>query len=185
MCISICLPVCNGSISVFLLQRRVKDVISPIVFEASYSLGEHVIERGKEDKELPSLKPVLRWKKGQKIAQRNQVRFWLFYFPRLAALWSWTSNGSRCKKWLQSLELFVHSIILIVIDISASLRGSKELCWQGWAAKDKVTCLFQSTEQNWTEKDWMRERKKSPAPSSSSLSEGGSRERLHLAFLSG
>ncbi|MEE6465637.1 hypothetical protein FKM82_006625, partial [Ascaphus truei] len=53
--------------------RRVKDVISPIVFEASYSLGEHVI--GKEENELPALKPILRWKKGQKIAQRNQTFF--------------------------------------------------------------------------------------------------------------
>ena len=66
----------------FLLQKRVKDVISPIVFEAAYSLGGHVIERGKEDKELPALKPILRWKKGQKIAQRNQVRFGLCCFPR-------------------------------------------------------------------------------------------------------
>lgn len=71
-----------GEISVCLVQKRVKDVISPIVFEASYSLGEHVIERGREDKELSALKPVLRWKRGQKIAQRNQVRFGLCYFPR-------------------------------------------------------------------------------------------------------
>lgn len=78
--------VCEGNISVhFLLQKRVKDVISPIVFEAAYSLGEHVLERGKEDKELPPLKPVLRWKKGQKIAQRNQVRFGLCYCPRPVA----------------------------------------------------------------------------------------------------
>lgn len=76
------MPICLDKISLcFLLQKRVKDVISPIVFEAAYSLGEHVIERGKEDKELPALKPVLRWKKGQKIAQRNQVRFGC-YFPR-------------------------------------------------------------------------------------------------------
>lgn len=76
------MPICIGEISVcFLLQKRVKDVISPIVFEAAYSLGEHVIERGKEDKDLPALKPILRWKKGQKIAQRNQVRFGLRYFP--------------------------------------------------------------------------------------------------------
>ncbi|XP_041324104.1 integrin alpha-9-like, partial [Pyrgilauda ruficollis] len=57
------------------VKKRVKDVISPIVFEASYSLGEHAIERGKEDKELTTLKPILRWKKGQKIAQRNQTVF--------------------------------------------------------------------------------------------------------------
>ncbi|XP_068057345.1 integrin alpha-9 isoform X8 [Anomalospiza imberbis] len=55
------------------VKKRVKDVISPIVFEASYSLGEHAIE--KEDKELTALKPILRWKKGQKIAQRNQTVF--------------------------------------------------------------------------------------------------------------
>ena len=54
-----------------LFQRRVQDVISPIVFEAAYSLGEHVT--GEEEKELPALTPVLRWKKGQKIAQKNQV----------------------------------------------------------------------------------------------------------------
>lgn len=55
-----------------LLQRRVQDVISPIVFEAAYSLGEHVTRE--EERELPALTPVLRWKKGQKIAQKNQVR---------------------------------------------------------------------------------------------------------------
>ncbi|KAJ7418703.1 integrin alpha-9-like protein [Willisornis vidua] len=56
-------------------MKRIEDVISPIVFEAAYSLGEHVIERGRGDKELPALKPILRWKKGQKIAQRNQTVF--------------------------------------------------------------------------------------------------------------
>ncbi|XP_058039134.1 integrin alpha-9 isoform X12 [Ahaetulla prasina] len=55
------------------VKRRVKDVISPIVFEATYSLGEHIVE--KEEKELPALKPVLRWKKGQKMSQRNQTIF--------------------------------------------------------------------------------------------------------------
>ncbi|XP_027715153.1 integrin alpha-9 [Vombatus ursinus] len=55
------------------VKRRVKDVISPIVFEAAYSLGDHVIER--EEKELPPLTPILRWKKGQKIAQKNQTVF--------------------------------------------------------------------------------------------------------------
>uniref|UniRef100_A0A8D0HE68 Integrin subunit alpha 9 n=1 Tax=Sphenodon punctatus TaxID=8508 RepID=A0A8D0HE68_SPHPU len=57
----------------FIAYKRVKDVISPIVFEATYSLGKHVIK--KEEKELPALQPVLRWKKGQKIAQRNQTVF--------------------------------------------------------------------------------------------------------------
>ncbi|XP_001489124.4 integrin alpha-9 isoform X1 [Equus caballus] len=55
------------------VKRRVQDVISPIVFEAAYSLGEHVT--GEEERELPALTPVLRWKKGQKIAQKNQTVF--------------------------------------------------------------------------------------------------------------
>nr|XP_028606856.1 integrin alpha-9 [Podarcis muralis] len=55
------------------VKRRVKDVISPIVFEAAYDLGDHIT--AKEEKELPSLKPVLRWKRGQKMAQRNQTVF--------------------------------------------------------------------------------------------------------------
>lgn len=62
---------CRSRASCLLFQRRVQDVISPIVFEAAYSLGEHVT--GEEEKELPALTPVLRWKKGQKIAQKNQV----------------------------------------------------------------------------------------------------------------
>lgn len=74
-----------------LFQRRVQDVISPIVFEAAYSLGEHVT--GDEERELPPLTPVLRWKKGQKIAQKNQVR----------TLKLWTgARGGRClwrKLW--------------------------------------------------------------------------------------
>ncbi|XP_034281498.1 integrin alpha-9 isoform X4 [Pantherophis guttatus] len=55
------------------VKRRVKDVISPIVFEATYSLGENIVE--KEEKGLPALKPVLRRKKGQKMSQRNQTIF--------------------------------------------------------------------------------------------------------------
>ncbi|KAJ7322636.1 hypothetical protein JRQ81_018923, partial [Phrynocephalus forsythii] len=55
------------------VKKRVKDVISPIVFEAVYSLGEHVAAR--EEKDLPALKPVLRWKRGEKMAQRNQTVF--------------------------------------------------------------------------------------------------------------
>ncbi|XP_023587971.1 integrin alpha-9 [Trichechus manatus latirostris] len=55
------------------VKRRVQDVISPIVFEAAYSLGEHVT--GGEERELPALTPVLRWRKGQKIAQKNQTVF--------------------------------------------------------------------------------------------------------------
>lgn len=67
--------------SCLLSQRRVQDVISPIVFEAAYSLGEHMI--GEEDRELPDLTPVLRWKKGQRIAQKNQVRTGLVLFLSL------------------------------------------------------------------------------------------------------
>lgn len=68
-----CRPVLAINVTACLLfQRRVQDVISPIVFEAAYSLGEHVT--GEEERELPALTPVLRWKKGQKIAQQNQVR---------------------------------------------------------------------------------------------------------------
>ncbi|GAB1294793.1 Integrin alpha-9 [Apodemus speciosus] len=55
------------------VKRRVQDVISPIVFEAAYSLGEHVM--GEEARELPDLTPVLRWKKGRRIAQKNQTVF--------------------------------------------------------------------------------------------------------------
>ncbi|XP_061441877.1 integrin alpha-9 [Rhineura floridana] len=55
------------------VKRRVKDVISPIIFEAAYNLGDHITT--KEEKEWPSLKPVLRWKRGQKMAQRNQTIF--------------------------------------------------------------------------------------------------------------
>ncbi|XP_061101634.1 integrin alpha-9 [Conger conger] len=56
------------------VRKEVKDVFSAIVFEAVYSLGQHVVP-GQEDRELPSLTPVLRWKKGEKIAQRNQTWF--------------------------------------------------------------------------------------------------------------
>lgn len=68
-----CRPVLAANARACLLfQRRVQDVISPIVFEAAYSLGEHVT--GQEEREMPALTPVLRWRKGQKIAQKNQVR---------------------------------------------------------------------------------------------------------------
>lgn len=48
-------------------------MFAAITFEASYSLGKHVldVDRGRE---LASLSPVLRWRKGDKIAQRNEVR---------------------------------------------------------------------------------------------------------------
>ncbi|XP_048451584.1 integrin alpha-9-like [Rhincodon typus] len=55
-----------------ILQREVKDVITPIVFEVTYNLGKHLIA-GKSEKEFPALKPILRWRKGQKLAQQNQA----------------------------------------------------------------------------------------------------------------
>lgn len=64
-----------------------------------------MIERGKEDKELPALKPILRWKKGQKIAQRNQVRFGLCYFPRSPE----TDSRTGHKRGLPSSGSFAHS----------------------------------------------------------------------------
>ncbi|KAL0178619.1 hypothetical protein M9458_027513, partial [Cirrhinus mrigala] len=51
--------------------KEVKDVFAAIAFEAAYSLGKHVVD-GHQDRDLPSLTPVLRWKKGEKIAAKNQ-----------------------------------------------------------------------------------------------------------------
>ncbi|XP_072119218.1 integrin alpha-9 [Mobula birostris] len=56
------------------VKREVKDVIAPIVFEVSYSLGKHKIG-DKTLKDLPALQPILRWKKGHKLAHRNQTVF--------------------------------------------------------------------------------------------------------------
>ncbi|XP_039592127.1 integrin alpha-9 [Polypterus senegalus] len=56
------------------VRKEVKDVFSPVVFEVAYSLGEHVIESNGSE-QLPALTPILRWKKGGKIAQRNQTVF--------------------------------------------------------------------------------------------------------------
>lgn len=52
-------------------QRRAQDVVSPVVFEAAYSLRERAA--ADQARELPALAPVLRWKEGRKIAQTNQV----------------------------------------------------------------------------------------------------------------
>ncbi|XP_060678907.1 integrin alpha-9 [Hemiscyllium ocellatum] len=57
-----------------IVKREVKDVITPIVFEVTYNLGKHIIA-GKSERELPALKPILRWRKGQKLAQQNQTVF--------------------------------------------------------------------------------------------------------------
>ncbi|KAI1894239.1 hypothetical protein AGOR_G00113770 [Albula goreensis] len=56
------------------VRKEVKDVFSAIEFEAAYSLGQHVLN-GPDDRDLPSLTPVLRWNKGDKIAKRNKTWF--------------------------------------------------------------------------------------------------------------
>ena len=56
------------------LQKDVKDVFAAISFEVAYSLGKHVLE-GASGGHLPALAPVLRWKKGGKIAAKNEVRW--------------------------------------------------------------------------------------------------------------
>uniref|UniRef100_A0A8C1DTN0 Integrin, alpha 9 n=1 Tax=Cyprinus carpio carpio TaxID=630221 RepID=A0A8C1DTN0_CYPCA len=58
----------------FALVKEVKDVFAAIVFEAAYSLGKHTVD-GHQDRDLPSLTPVLRWKKGEKIAAKNETWF--------------------------------------------------------------------------------------------------------------
>ena len=96
-----------------LFQRRVQDVISPIVFEAAYSLGEHVT--GEEEKELPALTPVLRWKKGQKIAQKNQVpeNSWL---------------GPSNLPYSSSLQLLESTILLsLSLSLASNIDGSRTL----------------------------------------------------------
>uniref|UniRef100_A0A8C1SBP8 Integrin, alpha 9 n=1 Tax=Cyprinus carpio TaxID=7962 RepID=A0A8C1SBP8_CYPCA len=56
------------------VRVKVKDVFAAIVFEAAYSLGKHVVD-GHQDRDLPSLTPILRWKKGEKIAAKNETWF--------------------------------------------------------------------------------------------------------------
>ncbi|XP_016341659.1 integrin alpha-9-like [Sinocyclocheilus anshuiensis] len=56
------------------VRKEVKDVFAAIVFEAAYSLGKHFVD-GHQDRDLPSLTPVLRWKKGEKIAAKNETWF--------------------------------------------------------------------------------------------------------------
>ena len=62
----IAIPACAS------LQKDVKDVFTAITFEVAYSLGNHVLE-GPAGGDLPPLAPVLRWKKGNKIAVKNEV----------------------------------------------------------------------------------------------------------------
>ena len=58
---------------VFSLQKDVKDVFTAITFEVAYGLGRHVLT-GHSDRDLPALTPVLRWRKGNDIAVRNEVQ---------------------------------------------------------------------------------------------------------------
>lgn len=61
-------PCCSCS-----LQKDVKDVFTAITFEVAYSLGRHVLT-GHQERDLSALTPVLRWRKGNKIAVRNEVK---------------------------------------------------------------------------------------------------------------
>uniref|UniRef100_A0A3Q2XZT1 Integrin, alpha 9 n=1 Tax=Hippocampus comes TaxID=109280 RepID=A0A3Q2XZT1_HIPCM len=56
------------------VKKDVKDVFTPITFEVAYSLGKHVVG-GHQEGDLPALTPVLRWRKGNKIAVRNETWF--------------------------------------------------------------------------------------------------------------
>uniref|UniRef100_W5L2A1 Integrin, alpha 9 n=1 Tax=Astyanax mexicanus TaxID=7994 RepID=W5L2A1_ASTMX len=56
------------------IRKEVKDVFSAITFEAAYSLGKHVLD-GHHEHELAALTPVLRWRKGEKIAAKNETWF--------------------------------------------------------------------------------------------------------------
>ncbi|KAK7902184.1 hypothetical protein WMY93_018953 [Mugilogobius chulae] len=56
------------------VKKDVKDVFTAISFEVAYSLGRHVVS-GHQDRDLPALTPVLRWRKGNKIAARNETYF--------------------------------------------------------------------------------------------------------------
>lgn len=56
------------------VKKDVKDVFTAISFEVAYSLGQHVLD-GQPERDLPSLTPVLRWKKGDKIAAHNETWF--------------------------------------------------------------------------------------------------------------
>uniref|UniRef100_A0A8C4EJL4 Integrin, alpha 9 n=1 Tax=Dicentrarchus labrax TaxID=13489 RepID=A0A8C4EJL4_DICLA len=56
------------------VKKDVKDVFTAITFEVAYSLGKHVLT-GHQERDLPALTPVLRWRKGSKIAVRNETWF--------------------------------------------------------------------------------------------------------------
>uniref|UniRef100_A0A3Q3NHA7 Integrin, alpha 9 n=1 Tax=Mastacembelus armatus TaxID=205130 RepID=A0A3Q3NHA7_9TELE len=56
------------------VKKDVKDVFTAITFEVAYSLGKHVLT-GHQERDLPALTPVLRWRKGNMIAVRNETWF--------------------------------------------------------------------------------------------------------------
>ncbi|XP_026210784.1 integrin alpha-9 [Anabas testudineus] len=56
------------------VKKDVKDVFTAITFEVAYSLGKHVLT-GHQERDLPALTPVLRWRKGNTIAVRNETWF--------------------------------------------------------------------------------------------------------------
>ncbi|XP_068597010.1 integrin alpha-9 [Brachionichthys hirsutus] len=56
------------------VKKDVKDVFTAITFEVAYSLGKHVLA-GHQERDLPALSPVLRWRRGSKIAVRNETWF--------------------------------------------------------------------------------------------------------------
>uniref|UniRef100_A0A674C4T4 Integrin, alpha 9 n=1 Tax=Salmo trutta TaxID=8032 RepID=A0A674C4T4_SALTR len=56
------------------VKKDVKDVFTAITFEVAYTLGKHVVN-GHLDKDLPALTPVLRWRKGDKMAAKNETWF--------------------------------------------------------------------------------------------------------------
>uniref|UniRef100_H2U7U8 Integrin, alpha 9 n=1 Tax=Takifugu rubripes TaxID=31033 RepID=H2U7U8_TAKRU len=56
------------------VKKDVKDVFTGITFEVAYNLGKHVLA-GPQERDLPALTPVLRWRKGQRMAVRNETWF--------------------------------------------------------------------------------------------------------------
>uniref|UniRef100_A0AAZ3RAD3 Integrin alpha-2 domain-containing protein n=1 Tax=Oncorhynchus tshawytscha TaxID=74940 RepID=A0AAZ3RAD3_ONCTS len=56
------------------VKKDVKDVFTAITFEVAYTLGKHVVN-GHLDKDLPALTPVLRWRKGDQMAAKNETWF--------------------------------------------------------------------------------------------------------------
>lgn len=64
----------SDCLSLFFPQKDVKEVFTPIGFEVAYSLRKHVAA-AHQARDLPALTPVLRWRKGDKIAARNEVQW--------------------------------------------------------------------------------------------------------------